>query len=408
MMRQELGNPFTPGFGEMPYILAGRDDIVNGYRKIIESHGRSQEKHPIIQGARSFGKTVLLRRLLEVAQENGYITFYESASQCLYSNIMTLMKAAASNLRISTTFELSPSIEINDATSGTSTSIRGFTFARTVEKDHIDKNLELLVRDLLSSKNVHGIVVAIDEINIEYIQDIQVIASTMQKLISEKLPVSFICAGLPEYIDEIKQNKSISFIRRMSPKEIGGIVFDDLDSAISKTCRDHNIDIDDEAIDYIVRASDGSPYLAQIFSSVSYDYAERTNKTGRVHITSDDCLGSFRSALPTIMMSLVKPTLKSVSDVELTFLKAMAEDVNVSASSNTSDIVTRMGKTPQYVNIYRRRLIEKRIIATDHRGKIKCIIPYLLVYLSDQEKYDALCHPSDAYVDFENRPDFWL
>ncbi len=408
MLKCGYGNPFTPGFGEMPYVLAGRDDIINDYEKIIESHGRSQEKHPVIQGARSFGKTVLLQKLIEVAQSHGYITFYESASRDLYANVMTLMRAATSKLRISSTFELCPSIEINDASTGTSTSIKGFTLSRTVEDEHIDKNLELLVNDLIASKKVNGIVVAIDEINIEYIEDIQVIASTMQKLVAEKLPVSFIGAGLPEYIDEIKQNKSISFIRRMSPKEIGGIMFNDLTNAIKKTCNDHDIDIDDDAVDCIVRASDGSPYLTQVFSSVSYDHAESRTKNGNIHITIDDCLESFHSALPTIMMCLVKPTLKSVSAVEQEFLEAMSVDVNTSASSNISDIVSRMGKTPQYVNIYRKRLIEKRIIAADRRGKIKCIIPYLLVYLSNQEKYDAICHPSDAYVDFNNRPDFWI
>lgn len=374
-MPSRCENPFTPGFGEIPYIVTDRSDIIDGYGEAIESGDRSHNKHLLIEGMRGYGKTVLLRKLLEAAGEHGYDTFYIASASDMYRNLMETMKEKA-----------------------------GTSISETSE--HVDRTLESLIRVMLNSKKIKGIAVAIDDISPEYIEDIQRIAATMQSLVSEKFPVSFIYAGLPEYIDEVQQDPSISFIRRMSHKEVGAISFDKLGKAIKQTCADHGIDISDEAIEYIVRASDGSPYLVQMFSSVTYEHAAGKG-TEKIAITTDDCLESFKSALPTILTSVVKPTFQSLTCAEREFLRAMSLDDKTSPVSRIGDIAKRMGKTPQYVDTYKKRLIEKRIIRQDGRGLVRCAIPYMTTYLSNQAHYDSLCSPSDR-TDFENRPGFWL
>ena len=368
-------NPFTPGFGEIPYIVADRSNIIDGYGEAIKSGDCSHNKHLLIEGMRGYGKTVLLRKLLEVAGGYGYETFYISSASDMYRNLMGSMKEKA-----------------------------WASISETGE--HADRTLESLIRVMLNSKKIKGIAVAIDDINPEYIEDIQRIAATMQSLVSEKLPVSFIYAGLPEYIDEIQQDSSISFIRRMSRKEVGAISFDELGKAIEKTCTDHGVSISDEAIEYIVRASDGSPYLMQVFSSVTYEHAAGKG-TEKIEITTDDCLASFKSALPAILTSIVKPTFQSLTCAEREFLRAMSLDDKTSPVSRIGDIAKRMGKTPQYVDTYKNRLIDKRIIRQNGRGLVRCSIPYMTTYLSNQAHYDSLCAPSDS-TNFENRPGFWL
>lgn len=374
-MTSRRENPFTPSFGEIPYIVAGRSDIIDGYRGAIESGDRSHNKHLLIEGMRGYGKTVLLQKLLEVAGGYGYETFYISSASDMYKSLMANMREKA-----------------GVSISGTS--------------EYSGRTLESLIQVMLRSKKIKGIAVAIDDINPEYIEDIQRIAATMQSLISEKLPVSFIYAGLPEYIDEIQQDPSISFIRRMSHKEVGAISFDELGKAIEKTCTDHGVGISDEAIEYIVRASDGSPYLMQVFSSVTYEHAAGKG-TEKIAITTDDCLASFKSALPAILTSVVKPTFQSLTCAEREFLRAMSLDDKTSPVSRIGDIAKRMGKTPQYVDTYKNRLIDKRIIRQDGRGFVRCSIPYMTTYLSNQAHYDSLCAPSDG-TNFENRPGFWL
>ena len=90
-MKISNSNPFTPGFGEIPYIIAGRSDITDEYESIIKSGGKSQKRHPLIKGMRSYGKPVLLRKLLKIAEDYGYATFYVSSTSDMYDNLMTNM-----------------------------------------------------------------------------------------------------------------------------------------------------------------------------------------------------------------------------------------------------------------------------------------------------------------------------
>lgn len=67
-------NPFAPGAGSRPPELAGREPIIHNAtvalkRVRIGRHARSQ----MMLGLRGVGKTVLLNRISEIAEENGYL-----------------------------------------------------------------------------------------------------------------------------------------------------------------------------------------------------------------------------------------------------------------------------------------------------------------------------------------------
>ena len=50
--------PFTPGFGEKPYILIGRESIIDEYDDVLFNGDKTLTKHPLIVGVRAIGKTV--------------------------------------------------------------------------------------------------------------------------------------------------------------------------------------------------------------------------------------------------------------------------------------------------------------------------------------------------------------
>ena len=65
-------NPFTPGFGLTPMILAGRDLAIEEFTAALA--GNVPEARAIlISGARGSGKTVLLTEFRELALEAGWI-----------------------------------------------------------------------------------------------------------------------------------------------------------------------------------------------------------------------------------------------------------------------------------------------------------------------------------------------
>lgn len=397
--------PFTPGFGENPYILIGRSYVVDKYDDILSNDDRGLFKHPLIVGARATGKTVLLHRLLDIAKQHKYATEYISTQTGIYEQLICDLSGMEFIVSKGKKLEINPSVSVSVPSSkGTAMfSISGIRFERNEDKRFFDINLAAVICSILNKKKVKGVAIAIDEMNMAYIDDIRKIATTMQTLIANGFPVSFIGAGLPEYIDEIKNDASISFIRRMGQTDIGNLDLNDIALAIDKTCRDYDIQMDEQVSMEIASASDGSPFIAQLFAYNACALARKRDGK-HIYITIDDCYNGFEEGLITVFTSLVKPTLKSLTEKELDFMKAMGE-LYPTLKIKIGDIVKITGQTRQYINIYKNRLIDKHIIKGDGHGYIKCVIPYMTMYLSDPDKYNETTTMDMTSMD--NDPTAW-
>ena len=69
----ELANPYRPGAGTPPPALTGRDDLINRFgiafrRAVAGRPGKSL----LMIGLRGAGKTVLLNRFAEIAEQEGF------------------------------------------------------------------------------------------------------------------------------------------------------------------------------------------------------------------------------------------------------------------------------------------------------------------------------------------------
>src|SRR5947209_3311963 len=73
MLKRE--NPYTPGAGRKPPMLAGRDDELANFQSLIERLAAGNyERSLIYSGLRGVGKTVLLMELDALAAEAGWAT----------------------------------------------------------------------------------------------------------------------------------------------------------------------------------------------------------------------------------------------------------------------------------------------------------------------------------------------
>src|SRR5487761_1272826 len=72
---QKRDNPYTPGAGRKPPMLAGRDPELDGFAALIERLAAGgYERSAIYSGLRGVGKTVLLIELDVLASEAGWAT----------------------------------------------------------------------------------------------------------------------------------------------------------------------------------------------------------------------------------------------------------------------------------------------------------------------------------------------
>ena len=71
-------NPFVPGAGTPPPELSGREDILERARVTLAriQQGRSAKSFLLV-GLRGVGKTVLLNKIQEMAEDSKYKIFYD-------------------------------------------------------------------------------------------------------------------------------------------------------------------------------------------------------------------------------------------------------------------------------------------------------------------------------------------
>ncbi len=75
-------NPYRPGAGTKPLILAGREHEIEKARNLLLSvkHGAPQ-RSLMLYGLRGVGKTVLLNEMESIAEDEGYFTEHLEMSE---------------------------------------------------------------------------------------------------------------------------------------------------------------------------------------------------------------------------------------------------------------------------------------------------------------------------------------
>jgi predicted ATPase len=72
-----ISNPYTPNAGSRPAELAGREPELEQFRILVARLRQgATEQSLVIKGLRGVGKTVLLNAFEDLAESEGFLTFY--------------------------------------------------------------------------------------------------------------------------------------------------------------------------------------------------------------------------------------------------------------------------------------------------------------------------------------------
>ena len=91
-------NPFTPAFGTVPPIMAGRDRLLAELHAALEQGVGDPNLSSILVGARGTGKTACLTRLCEDASDVGWVSASSSAIPGLLDDILQQAQRASAQL----------------------------------------------------------------------------------------------------------------------------------------------------------------------------------------------------------------------------------------------------------------------------------------------------------------------
>jgi len=350
-------NPFTPTFGKMPMFLAGRerllDDVISG----LDNTPGDPNRTTIFIGPRGSGKTVLLTEATSIASGRGWISASATASSGMLYKILEQLKDNAA--------EFLPAKEKSKITS---IQFHGFGVTRESipqEPSTWRKSVTDILK-ILDKYNI-GVLITVDEISIQYSEIIDLL-SDFQHFVREDRNVALLMAGLPGNVDQLLQDKSVSFFRKTFQRYLEPIGISDVRVSMKNTIEKSGRTIDPKALDLMAQKTDGFPLMIQL---IGYHVWKQSDSK---KIEMEDVTNGMESADEDLENMILRSTLRALSKQDLSFITAMLED---SGDSQMSDIAIRMGVTPNYAARYRVRLIREGIITQTRRGEVAFAIPMM-------------------------------
>ena len=359
-------NPFTPTFGEVPLYLAGRDTVLRSMVRAFEREGRAPELTTLILGARGTGKTALLAKIAEEAVAHGWVCANVTAADGMLEDILVQATRAAGRI-----IDAEPTPRMTGVGLGQVLSVEWEPSPQP------PSNWRSKVEDLLDALKAYGtgLLITVDEVQHDLDEMVQ-LAAAYQQFVKERRRVGLLMAGLPFHIEELKKNKVVSFLRRAEHQYLGRIADFDIANAVQKTVQQGGRTIREEALDVLVDATEGFPFMMQLIGYRSWDEHPDASE-----ITLSDVRSGVALARHEMRERILESTYRELSNGDLAFLAAMLLDPG---DSSLKDIAERMGKSSAYVNTYRRRMLKQGIIGDRRRGEVGFDLPVFKEFLAEK------------------------
>ena len=188
----DMQNPFTPSFGQMPPFFAGRERILRDLEHAFDCSNRSPELTTLLLGARGTGKTALLAKVCDEARAHGWIAVNTVASSGMLDDVLIQATRKARHL-------------VDDR--GRDKRLTGVGVGQIVNLAWEDageeaSNWRSSIEDLLDKLEAQGsgLLIAVDEVDPTVEEMIQ-LARVYQMLVMDDRRVSLMMAGLPFNIE---------------------------------------------------------------------------------------------------------------------------------------------------------------------------------------------------------------
>lgn len=378
-------NPFSPGAGNPPPELAGRDDIIE--RAEIALHriasGRAA-RSIVLYGLRGVGKTVLLYKIREQAEGDGYLPIIIEAPED-----RSLASTLGPSLR-TTLIKMSKINQAMDIAGQTldvaKRALASFINAAKIKYVDIEVNIgfdaeegladsgdfEADLTDLLiavgeSAKQYNKpVVLVIDELQYIPEEQLSALITALHRASQRQLPITLVAAGLPQLLGQMGKAKSYAE-RLFDFVEISSLEPVSAAQAIQIPIESEGESINKNAVIEIIKQTQGYPYFIQEWGKHVWDL------TPDSPITKEDVIKATDVALSELDESFFRVRFDRLTPAEKAYIRAMAELGK--GPHRSSDVADLLGKQSSGVAPIRARLIQKGMIYAPSHGDTAFTVP---------------------------------
>jgi hypothetical protein len=343
----------------------------------------------LLIGLRGVGKTVLLNRIQQTAEEGGYKTILKEAHedkplpsllvpalrQLLLSldQLGGLSEQVKRGLRVLKSFAGSLKVKYGDIELGLDIDPeRGTSDSGDIESDLPD--LLVAVAEAGVARKM-PVALLIDEL--QYINEVELSALIMgmHKIAQRQLPMVLFGAGLPQLVGNTGRSKSYAE-RLFDFPVVGPLSKRDAEVAIIEPIAREDERIAKGAVERIIEATEGYPYFLQEWGYQCWNTADK----------SPISIRDVERASPTILKKLDESFFRvrfdRLTPAEKKYLRAMAE--LGSGPHRSGDIAEVLKVKVQSVAPVRSALIKKGMIYSPQHGDTAFTVPLFDAFMRRQ------------------------
>ena len=376
-----IRNPYAPGAGTPPPELVGRDETREDVRVALERTkiGRPN-KNIVIVGLRGVGKTVLLDRMREDAENTGMCTLHIEAPEnrslpsIIAPQLLTVLlqlsrrqkakQLAEKALRALAGFVNSVKVRYHDV-----------EVSLDIEPEHglaDTGDLEFDLRELFAAvghaarADQNCVALFLDELQYVKEEELSALISAFHFIAQRKLPIVMIGAGLPQVRGQLGRAKSYAE-RMFDFPQINALSYEDATTAITKPALQEGVEFEHAAIENIISRTQGYPYFLQVWGKYSWDLA------GSSPITNDNVEDASQQAVADLDDNFFLVRFDRLTQWEKRYLRAMAQLGH--GPHRSGDIAHELGREVTSVGKIRSNLIAKGMIWSPAHGDTAFTVP---------------------------------
>ena len=383
-------NPYRPGAGLMPTYIAGRDEDIHNIEQMFTALKLNIPTQSIIfSGLRGVGKTVLINKLQDIAEEkeifcrhieveerNDFIAQIAACSQAFLRKVSTkerfkhLIQKPLDAIK-----SLVVSFDPNENTFSLSVQERELYKSNSLTQSLTEVFVTI---GETAYKTETPICFFIDEIQYMKQNELGSLIAALHRTNQLGYPVMIIGAGLPKIYKMLSEEKSYSE-RLFLYKEIGSLTDDQSKKAIEEPAKKFGISYTSDAIERIIRITKGYPFFIQQMCQVVYKNTDDKIIQGG-HI--DNNIEEFFNLLD---IGFFKVRYERCSDGEKKFVFAMVSCEELPCT--ISNISKKLGKRGKAISPTRAQLINKGIIFPVRHSELDFTVPEFSGFIQRLDEY---------------------
>lgn len=382
-----IRNPYAPGAGTPPPELAGRADIIEDGTVAL---GRIAAGRPtqslILVGLRGVGKTVLLNKLKDTADESKFksaiIEAHEGKSlpELLIPSLRTILFSLSTlenakdkarlGLRALKGFLGGLHVKIGDIDIGLSVDAE----AGLADSGDIEADLPDLIAVIGEAAKAGRTPVALFVDELQYLspREFSALIMSIHRINQRALPLVLIGAGLPQ-IHGLAGNSKSYAERLFRFPEIGALDQEDAIAAIANPAKIEGVAFANDAIERILDLTERYPYFLQQWAYEAWNASE-TRTISRATVDT-----ATKMAIQELDKSFFKVRFDRCTPSEKKYMRALAEFGQ--GKHRSGDIAEKLNVKVTSVAPTRSALIKKGMIYSPSHGDTAFTVPLFDQYM---------------------------